>query len=318
MHARDVASLLAALAVCAPSAALAQQDAPADEVPVLENFSPLELGLTGAAFLGMGFYLFVADEVLPSPTPSMGVPEPGSIAWPSTHCADPNPTPEQWLRGVPDRGTYIVPALVLGTYAPGGIGHAFSDDFPLPDTTHEALAFTQALSWTQVTINTLKYVAGRRRPFTVREDVDTQAIDDDEADYNLSFPSGHSATAAVTTVFLALDFGDYLLKGPLDGANEPVRFMVGRALPLAAAGGLTWTVMYSRIKDQRHWLSDTLTGAFIGGAFATAFYVLHFDEDGDPRRRFPSEEASDDAPVAIFAPAITPNGDMHLSYGFVW
>ena len=58
-------------------------------------------------------------------------------------------------------------------------------------------------------------------------------------------------------------------------------------MPMVVASGLTWTVMYSRIKDQQHWLSDTLTGALIGSAFATLFYTLHFDELGQPRTQTP-------------------------------
>ena len=39
------------------------------------------------------------------------------------------------------------------------------------------------------------------------------------------------------------------------------RYIYGRFLPYATATALSSLVMYSRIKDQRHWLSDVLTGA---------------------------------------------------------
>ena len=314
MRARSILTTLVACSIlCSSASALAQQEQ--EDVPVLENFSPFELATTGVAVAGMGFFLFAADDVLPAPTPSMGAPEPGSVDWRFTHWANPEPTPDQWLGGVPDYGGYAAPALTIAFYATGAIGNAVSDDFFFPDTAHEAIAFTEALAWTMVTVNSLKYIAGRRRPLTVRSDVDAESFGVDEADYNLSFPSGHSASAAVTSTFLALDLGDYLIKGPLGNAPDALKFTVGRVIPLVAAGGFTWTVMYSRIKDQRHWLSDTLTGAFIGSAFATAFYVMHFDEDGDPRRR----HAPASGPAsAIVAPAVTPDGGFQLSYGFMF
>ena len=79
-----------------------------------------------------------------------------------------------------------------------------------------------------------------------------------ESEQLLSFPSGHSTAIAATSFFLAADLSDHLVSGPLKAKGPVTRALVGRVLPYVSAAGLSWLVMYSRIKDQRHWLSDTL------------------------------------------------------------
>ncbi len=88
----------------------------------------------------------------------------------------------------------------------------------------------------------LKMVAGRGRP-------DTPFIDDDPDDFGLfsghaSWPSGHTSMAFA----LATSLGDEL--------HNPV----ARYGLLAAATAVGW----SRINDNRHWLSDVAAGAVIG------------------------------------------------------
>ena len=90
--------------------------------------------------------------------------------------------------------------------------------------------------------NTVKMVAGRTRP-------DTPFIDADADDFGLfsghaSWPSAHTAMAFA----FATALGDEL--------HQPV----ARYGLLAAATAVGW----SRINDNRHWLSDVATGAVIG------------------------------------------------------
>jgi membrane-associated phospholipid phosphatase len=90
--------------------------------------------------------------------------------------------------------------------------------------------------------NGLKMVAGRGRP-------DNQFLDEDPDDFSLfsghaSWPSGHTAMAFA----FATALGDEL--------HQPV----ARYGLLAAATAVGW----SRINDNRHWLSDVAGGAVIG------------------------------------------------------
>jgi membrane-associated phospholipid phosphatase len=90
--------------------------------------------------------------------------------------------------------------------------------------------------------NSVKFVAGRSRP-------DNPLIDSDADDFGLfsgraSWPSGHTAMAFA----FATALGDEL--------HQPV----ARYGLLAAATAVGW----SRINDNRHWLSDVAAGAVLG------------------------------------------------------
>jgi len=99
-----------------------------------------------------------------------------------------------------------------------------------------------ALAVAGVVTNGLKMVAGRGRP-------DNPFLDEDPDDFALfsghaSWPSGHTAMAFA----FATALGDEL--------HQPV----ARYGLLAAATAVGW----SRINDNRHWLSDVAAGAVIG------------------------------------------------------
>ncbi len=308
---RAMAPVLVFVLLCSPGLALAQQG---EEVGVLENYSPLELTLGGVGVAGAIMFIGWGSDIFGNPRPGMGPPDTESVDWRFSHWANPTPDPRtKWLGGVPDLAGYVAPALTVGLYAAGTIGSALGDDFVLGDQKHELIAFTEAFAWSMVTVNALKLLVGRTRPFAVRPDIDPALIEEDEDEQFISFPSGHSASAAATTVFLALDLGDHLATNVLKDAHPAVQFSVGRVLPLVAAGGLTWTVMYGRIRDQRHWLSDTLTGAMIGAGFSTLVYTMHFGPGGQPRRNIARPEPGS----ASLMPVVGPAG-AELRYGFTW
>ncbi len=296
---RWIALLVAILVCLSPSFAAAQQR---EEVPPLtENFSPAELTLTGLVVAASLPLTFAGPEIFGDPIPSMGPPDPRSIDWRYSEHVTPEGSfdpDSQWLGGVPDYAGYVLPAAAFAYYATGTIGAGISDDFFLRDQKHELLAFTEAFSWTMVVVNGLKLIVGRRRPFAVRPDINPDAVGESESERFLSFPSGHSASAAVTSFFIFHDLSDHLFAHTFADAHPVVRWTVGRGVPLVGAAGLTWMVMYSRMRDQRHWLSDTLVGAGIGLAFSSFFYTLHFDDEGNPRRRHVDEE-SDTAGSAL-------------------
>ena len=105
----------------------------------------------------------------------------------------------------------------------------------------------------------LKYVAGRQRPYAY---YGRQPSYDDPYDRNVSFYSGHtsmafaSATAAGTV---------YLMRG-YKGAG----WALGGGLALATFTG------YLRIGADKHWFTDVLVGAAVGGLVGWAVpYLFH-------------------------------------------
>ena len=320
-----VSAALCALAIAAPlnASALTPEADPRQqrEVPFYHNFSNAEVVGTALAGAGAMTMIIGGHDIFGAPQPSMGAPSSESVDWRFSHWANPNPDPDsKFLLGIPDYGAFAAPAMLLGFYATGWIGaEAKGGDFPIDNRKHEFMAYASALSWTLLVTNLLKFTVGRTRPFVVRPDLNRADYDYGEREWNLSFPSGHAAAAAVTSTFLALDVSDYLVRDVLADAGPGKRFMLGRVLPMLGATLITSTVMYSRVRDQKHWLSDTLTGALIGAGFATFFYTMHFDELGNPRVRQASRDGASALGIsnAVMMPVGGP-GQVGLSYGFAF
>lgn len=263
----------------------ATPSAPSSErPPLMSSFSSGELSLTTGAILGLGLLTLKGDDWLGPRGASMGAPVEGSNDLRFSRWASPDFDPKaQWLGGAPDLLGYVAPALTLTYYVGGsalsggvGVGGA---------RPHEALAFSEGLSWAMFSTTLLKHLVGRKRPYIARGErgeLDATAVNMSESEQLLSFPSGHATAIAATSFFLAADVSDALVSGPLRSSGAVSRALLGRVLPYASAAGLSWLVMYSRIKDQRHWLSDTLTGGLIGMTSALLSYHLHFDSYGEP------------------------------------
>jgi membrane-associated phospholipid phosphatase len=298
-------------------------DTPDEKIPLLDNFSILELTTIGAMTTATAVLWIGEESIFSDLEPSMGPPTEGSVDWKVTHDVNPDPDPDrQLLGGVPDRfGNPIYPLATGLFYLTGAIGSSISDDFFLGDMRHELFAYIEALSWTLTTTLLLKNIVGRRRPYATRPDLVAEEFDDDEHDSLLSFPSGHSSGTAVVSAFVYLDLSDYLYHDVMRDSPGVVRYLVGRVAPFVGTYGLTALVMYSRIYDQRHWLSDTLTGALIGASFGNIFYLLHFDSEGNPRRPHADDDEEGGASAyriqdARTHPVVFDDGTMGVGYGF--
>ena len=104
----------------------------------------------------------------------------------------------------------------------------------------------------------MKIVFGRARP-NIGSEFTFLSI---KADYN-SFPSGHSADAFVSGIFLF-----YLLKNS--------KYSAYRYLPLLYAA----TIALSRIAVNAHYPSDVIAGATIG-IFGAWFYLNRLSKQAD-------------------------------------
>jgi membrane-associated phospholipid phosphatase len=117
----------------------------------------------------------------------------------------------------------------------------------------EACAMLEAGAFSSITAEVFKYAAGRTRP-------DESTRVDNWRSGGSSFPSLHTTAAfAIGTVFA-------------ESGGEDYRW-VRRVLGYGIAGGTA----YIRLKDNQHWLSDTVAGAAIG--LATARFTLNRREE---------------------------------------
>jgi len=101
---------------------------------------------------------------------------------------------------------------------------------------------TESVLYSGLAVSLLKYTVGRSRPYTDEGPVTMFTYSFQEA--NVSFPSGHTATAFAISTVLA------------NRINNP--------FTTVALYGLAGFTGYQRIYDNKHWFSDVFVGAAIG------------------------------------------------------
>jgi membrane-associated phospholipid phosphatase len=132
-----------------------------------------------------------------------------------------------------------VPAavVVLGTWAYAGLSNDYQGH-------RETFTMLEAAAFSSITAEALKFAAGRARP-------NESSRVDDWRSGGSSFPSLHATAAfAIGTVLAESGGDDY----------RWVRRVLGYGMAGATA--------YIRVKDNQHWLSDTVAGAALGAASA--------------------------------------------------
>jgi membrane-associated phospholipid phosphatase len=147
-------------------------------------------------------------------------------------------------------GKYTLPALAaLYCY-----GH-FSDDSRARRT---ALLAVESFAVTGLFTETIKHTSHKHRPHS--GDLENILWDGPSvSSANLSFPSGHAASAFAVATVVASEYGDHAV----------VPSMVYCAATLCAL---------SRVHDNAHWMSDVVIGSAIGHFTARAIIRLHGGE----------------------------------------
>ena len=281
------AVLVAGLILCvtfsavATPVALGDQDAP---VPLLENFSPLELTAV-SALTATAATLFVFNDrlALQMGDPWFGDPGPLDLAVTNALFLDGDPAP--WLGGWPDMaGDTLAPGVAVLYYVGNGVTGAIRGTSLTGSrhAVHEMVAFAEAFSATATLTFTTKLLVGRERPLYALERYPGTTP---EPDAYQSFFSGHASTSFCIAAFVTRDVGDWLMSGPLEARSGVPALLLGRLIPGTVLYGAAAVVGISRIVDQKHYLSDVLVGAAVGTVFGNLFYALHFDRSGEPRRR---------------------------------
>ncbi len=151
-----------------------------------------------------------------------------------------------------------VPEVAMAGFALSGAGLIAA--IPGPSRWYHLKGYAQATITNLAITELAKNVVGRHRP--------TFSGDLNDTDSRRSFFSGHASVAATSSVYLGLYLGLNVLPrlSPTQAGIYGTLGAVGLATVLVG-------VPLSRLKDNRHHLSDVLTGSFVGAASAIAFYT---------------------------------------------
>ncbi len=116
---------------------------------------------------------------------------------------------------------------------------------------------------------TVKSLAGRTRPFMYNEEAsyDTKKDAAESGDANRSFYSDHTSTAFSSSVFFAKVFSD------LYPDSEMIPYIWGGGILLASATACL------RVAAGKHFPSDVIAGAVIGGIIGYAVPCLHYNKN---------------------------------------
>jgi membrane-associated phospholipid phosphatase len=150
----------------------------------------------------------------------------------------------------------LLPVSVLGTqYA-----LAHGSGAPRSVFFEDAGIIIQSAVLSTVLNQTVKFIAGRERPFVHVLPEGQKPLTDKPEDNNLSFYSGHTnlAFALVVSAGTVAELRGYKHRG----------WIWGVGLPLAASVGLL------RMAADKHYLTDVGTGALLGSAFGVAVPLL--------------------------------------------
>ncbi len=156
-----------------------------------------------------------------------------------------------------------LPFAVMITRAAYVVGtDLFTEDgSSLSDYKH-ALLFQKSLIYTYTLTEIVKNVTARQRP--------------DKTD-NKSFFSGHTSTTFTAASFLYRELDDYFDECPITSNDKTLRTSL-KTLSFVTLYGWAGFVGYSRIHDNKHYLSDVLVGAAVGMFIGNFMYHSYFSE----------------------------------------
>jgi membrane-associated phospholipid phosphatase len=156
-------------------------------------------------------------------------------------------------------GDWLVAGVATASLA-GVVGGAFAaqTDTPGTDALTDVLVWSEAVASTLFAVQLFKFAVRRPRPTQY-----DAALVQDDPDATLSFPSGHTASVAAASAAAASTFA---YRNP----ESPWRWVVS-----SAAAVLVGVTAYARVGAGKHFYTDVLTGAVLGGALGWLVPHLH-------------------------------------------
>ncbi len=152
---------------------------------------------------------------------------------------------------------FTIPHLIIGAQLAHAVGsELFVDGADARGELRNAMGLYKTLMYTQVATQTIKNLVHRVRP--------------DGSD-DKSFFSGHSSISFATAAYLQREADDALAQWEAL-ENRPVLRNVLRAGSAAVLYGWSGYVGYSRMRDNKHFLSDVAVGALVGAVIGNLVY----------------------------------------------
>jgi len=160
--------------------------------------------------------------------------------------------------GAPSRRDYEIPGWTVGAAAAATFGGliASGDD----SRWYHAKGLAQSLATSAALTEIAKNVFGRHRP--------DWTPDDHSPITRRSFFSGHSSQTLVVATYLGL----FLREHGYDGVRGDATLPWWEAATYVGLAGVAFYIPYTRVRDNRHHLSDVIVGGLTGAAIATAFF----------------------------------------------
>ncbi|MDT8324331.1 MAG: phosphatase PAP2 family protein, partial [Bacteroidota bacterium] len=156
--------------------------------------------------------------------------------------------------------SWLLPNTVFAVHLLYAMGHTVSGESDMRDEYAHAWGFYKVLIYNHVATELIKNTVSRQRP------------DDSDAK---SFFSGHTSSAFVASAFLYRETADAL--DDWDALHD--RPLLRTGLKYASFGVLYgWAafVGYSRIADNKHYITDVLVGATVGTLIGNLLYGQYF------------------------------------------
>ncbi len=100
-----------------------------------------------------------------------------------------------------------------------------------------------------------------------------------------SFFSGHSSTGFCAASYLSLELSDWYDRWEPTRSNDALRSTLKIGSSIALYAGATY-VGYSRMHDEKHYLSDVAVGAAVGTIVGTWMYRRQWGSEGIPDNSF--------------------------------
>lgn len=151
-----------------------------------------------------------------------------------------------------------------------GLGSLLLPDAKRNNIVTNAILYAEGYLWTEGSVNCIKRAAGRFRPYVYNTDLPDSRRTDAEA--ALSFPSGHTASAAYNCFFAAMLINGYF------GDTEK-KYMKYTVWTLAAA--IPAAEGYLRVRSGEHFITDVAAGYAIGAGFGLLIPSLHRKHSAD-------------------------------------